>query len=121
VEDIRAGRECGLVDPHTDLQQLGTCQAAQAAKTGLNMNRLTRHEFLEVTALTLGTCAMPWSHNAARASPSKGGSFLIGANYPGLAYGHDLGKNARGHDGLITTGWTYQTCLNGQGFTDTRC
>jgi hypothetical protein len=43
-----------------------------------------------------------------------------GLNYPWIAYGHDFGSNALGHDGLITSGWTYQTFQDSQGFTDTR-
>jgi hypothetical protein len=46
--------------------------------------------------------------------------FVTGINYPWIAYGHDFGKNGWGHDGLITAGWTYQTYIDSQGFTDAR-
>ncbi|PYQ30110.1 MAG: hypothetical protein DMF56_10340 [Acidobacteria bacterium] len=45
---------------------------------------------------------------------------MAGVNYPWIAYGHDFGKNAWGHDGLITSGWTYQTWFDSQGLVDTR-
>ena len=45
-------------------------------------------------------------------------SFTTGVNYPWIAYGHDFGKNAWGHDGLITGGWTYQTYVDSRGFVD---
>ncbi|HST24309.1 MAG TPA: hypothetical protein VLR90_24615 [Blastocatellia bacterium] len=45
---------------------------------------------------------------------------LAGANHPWIAYGHDFGKNEWGHDGIITTGWTYQTFRDSQGFIDSR-
>jgi len=45
---------------------------------------------------------------------------INGWNHPWMAYGHDFGSNAWGHDGVITSGWTYQTHPTTQGFTDTR-
>jgi hypothetical protein len=48
------------------------------------------------------------------------GPFITGVNYPWIAYGHDFGRNAWGHDGLITGGWTYQTHFDSRGLTDAR-
>jgi len=47
-------------------------------------------------------------------------SFVVGVNYPWIAYGHDFGGNLWGHDGLITGGWTYQTYVDSQGLIDAR-
>jgi len=52
------------------------------------------------------------------AEPAR--SFITGVNYPWIAYGHDYGRNAWGHDGFITGGWTAQTYVDSQGFTDAR-
>lgn len=46
--------------------------------------------------------------------------FLIGVNHPWIAYGHDFGENAWGHDGIITSGWTAQKFEGSQGFLDAR-
>ena len=46
--------------------------------------------------------------------------FVTGWNHPWIAYGHDFGSNGWGHDGIITSGWTYQTYYNTKGFIDTR-
>lgn len=86
----------------------------------LKTNSLSRRSFLRLSALTLGAYALSPLQNIARGNTMTGQKFLIGVNYPWIAYGHDFGKNAWGHDGIITSGWTYQTYFDSQGFTDTR-
>lgn len=73
-----------------------------------------------MSALTLSMCALPSRRGILPGYEVTGAEFLIGVNYPWIAYGHDVGENAWGHDGLITSGWTYQTWRDSQGFTDTR-
>lgn len=69
---------------------------------------------LRIFIVTLLLAATP----CLRAEPKR--SFITGVNYPWIAYGHDFGSNLWGHDGLITGGWTYQTYVDSQGFTDAR-
>jgi hypothetical protein len=45
-------------------------------------------------------------------------SFVVGWNVPWYGYGHDVGENAWGHDGFSTNGWTRETYVDSQGFTD---
>jgi hypothetical protein len=86
----------------------------------IKANSLSRRSFLRLSALTLGAYALAPLRHAAHVIATTEQPFLIGANYPWIAYGHDFGKNAWGHDGIITSGWTYQTYFNSQGFIDTR-
>lgn len=53
-------------------------------------------------------------------SAVAGSDFQLGYNHPWAGYGHDFGANAWGHDGVITSGWSYQTAADTQGFTDAR-
>jgi hypothetical protein len=65
--------------------------------------------------------AVPWwQHVVPSAHAAAGAVFVVGVNYPWIAYGHDCGSNAWGRDGFITNGWTYQTYVDSQGFTDSR-
>lgn len=89
-------------------------------KDAIRISGLTRREFMRMSALALGAYVLGSPHNVLRAAPVTQQQFLIGANYPWIAYGHDFGKNAWGHDGIITGGWTYQTYSDSQGFTDAR-
>jgi hypothetical protein len=70
--------------------------------------------------LTLSLCVLPFLCSISPACAQVGEEFMVGINYPWIAYGHDFGGNAWGHDGLTTNGWTYQTYTDSQGFTDTR-
>src|SRR5262245_50835129 len=77
----------------------------------------TRREFLRsLGGLALSATCVPGLMGHAQGTSS----FLVGVNYPWIAYGHDFGENAWGHDGVITNGWTHQTFADSQGFTDTR-
>jgi hypothetical protein len=89
-------------------------------KDAVKVNLLSRRDFLQMSALTLGALVFRWLHNLTRLSLAMDQEFFAGANYPWIAYGHDFGKNAWGHDGTVTCGWTYQTYTDSQGFTDTR-
>src|SRR5262245_20316317 len=81
----------------------------------------SRRDFLKRSALALGIGATSPSLRAlpVAAAPAATG-FLVGVNYPWVAYGQDFGKNAWGHEGLITNGWTCQTALDSQGLIDAR-
>jgi hypothetical protein len=81
---------------------------------------LSRRSFLRLGALTLGTYALSSLRHTAPIMAAAEQQFLTGANYPWIAYGHDFGKNAWGHGGIITSGWTCQTYPDSQGFIDTR-
>jgi hypothetical protein len=90
-------------------------------KGAIGKNRLmNRRDFLQMSAFALGAYALRSPHTILRATPATQQGFLTGANYPWIGYGHDYGENAWGHDGIITSGWTYQTYSDSQGFTDTR-
>ena len=85
--------------------------------------RLSRREFLKLNALGLGAGAVSASLGpltVANAAGGSGAGFLVGVNYPWLAYGQDFGKNAWGHEGLSTNGWTCQTSTDSQGLINTR-
>lgn len=81
---------------------------------------MTRRKFLSMSFFTLSLCVLPFLHSISPVRAQVGEEFMVGVNYPWIAYGHDFGGNAWGHDGLITNGWTYQTYTDSQGFTDTR-
>jgi uncharacterized protein (TIGR03437 family) len=55
-----------------------------------------------------------------RTQPPVQRPFTLGWNHPWLGYGHDFGENEWGHDGMITSGWTYQVFPDSRGITDTR-
>lgn len=80
------------------------------------MSGITRRSFLQGSAL------LPTLPVFDRLSPlfAAQDSFLVGVNHPWIAYGHDFGENAWGHDGIITSGWTAQKYVDSQGFLDTR-
>ena len=79
------------------------------------MNTLNRREFLR-DSLIVGASAL-FSPRLLSAGPVSG-RFLVGINYPWIAYGHDYGGNRWGHDGISTGGWTHQTWRDSQGFTN---
>jgi hypothetical protein len=89
-------------------------------KSIVKTNLLSRRSFLRLSAFTLSAYALSPLRDVARVIATTEQQFLTGANYPWIAYGHDFGKNEWGHDGIITSGWTYQTYFNSQGFIDAR-
>lgn len=84
------------------------------------MSRTSEQNFRHACVLTvIGSLLLTVPSGPSLMAESKR-SFIAGVNYPWIAYGHDFGKNQWGHDGLVTGGWTYQTFVDSQGFTDTR-
>lgn len=81
---------------------------------------ISRREFFGLSVPVAAGCVLLPLLGLPVARAERRGRFLVGVNYPWAAYGHDYGKNAWGHDGLITGGWTYQTWPDSQGFIDTR-
>lgn len=77
------------------------------------MRQSGRRAFLR--ALTL----LPLSTRALGAAPrrQRADVFQAGWNHPWIGYGHDFGR-AWGHDGLSTSGWTCETYVEAQGFTE---
>ena len=94
---------------------------AERSKVGMSkILAITRRDFLFMSTLALGGYALRPLYGLASPVMRTASDFLKGVNYPWIGYGHDFGKNAWGHDGLITCGWSYQTWTDSQGFTDTR-
>ncbi|MFN8494277.1 MAG: hypothetical protein U0350_42150 [Caldilineaceae bacterium] len=86
----------------------------------MDQTSITRRTFLKLGASAMGLYSLSVLPRMTRAKATTTDEFLTGINYPWIAYGHDYGDNGWGHDGLSTSGWTYQTFSNSQGFTDTR-
>lgn len=84
----------------------------------MNSCGIDRRQFLQLGACVGASVLVGWNHAYATASPQ----FILGVNLPWEGYGHDVGKNAWGHDGFTSAGWTYQTYPGSDGFTDAqRC
>ena len=75
---------------------------------------LSRREFLRALPLVPGVVSVL---SGATAADSR---LFLGWNHPWIAYGHDFGENAWGHDGISTNGWTFETFRDSQGFFDTQ-
>lgn len=78
---------------------------------------MTRRDFLRGGVILGATALCPL---CLRRRAYAAEQFVLGINYPWIAYGHDYGSNGWGHDGLSTSGWTFQTSTDSQGFTDVR-
>jgi hypothetical protein len=83
-------------------------------------SKLSRRNFLKLSAAALTAYALSSLNQRVFVDASTERPFLIGLNYPWIAYGHDYGKSGWGHDGIISGGWTCQTYTSSQGFTDSR-
>ncbi len=79
---------------------------------------VVHHRARLIVAFVIGSLLPHFCISPARAQEMR--KCMAGVNYPWAGYGHDFGKNAWGHDGIITGGWTYQTFAGSDGFTDTR-
>ncbi|HMH50074.1 MAG TPA: hypothetical protein VK548_07560 [Candidatus Acidoferrum sp.] len=75
--------------------------------------RFSRRNFLRLLSFIAAVLG-GWLRRAAAAPPP-----YLGLNHPWIAYGHDFGANAWGHDGLSTNGWTFETFPDSEGFVDT--
>jgi hypothetical protein len=64
------------------------------------VRKLSRRSFLKLSAAALGAYGLSSLNQRVFVEASTGRPFLIGVNYPWIAYGHDFGENGWGH-GLV--------------------
>ncbi|HYY93396.1 MAG TPA: hypothetical protein VE713_02685, partial [Pyrinomonadaceae bacterium] len=60
--------------------------------------------FTRIAILVIAACLLLSARNFPPAHSQADDKFVVGVNYPWVAYGHDFGSNGWGHDGVITGG-----------------